>query len=500
MDKKSLIGLGLIAGILGLWLWYNGPTEEQIARKKFIQDSITAVNVENEKKLAEELKKNDSIVKKDTATIIAQSDSLNTDSIKSNLISENYRDFAPALIGDPSLFTIENDQIIATINNKGGFISKVKLKNYKRYGQAEKLILFDQDSTNFSLKLSAYDRSRLFSTDSFYFKPVTHNKDNIVLRLSTAKEKSYIEFEYSLKPGEYLVNSKIRFVGMEQILTPTEDQLQLNWSMLMPTQEKNITKEREVSTVYYKQTVNDPDNISPFKDEELSINEADINWICFKQQFFNTSIIADNVFLKSGSTVKLGLRENSQTHVKYAATELGIPYNHNASETFSYKFYFGPNDYKTLKAMDNELVQIIPTGWSIFSYINKWLVIPIFYGLSNLNMGIVILILTLIIKIILLPVAYKTYLSGARMRVLKPELDAINAKFGEKADPMKKQQEQMNLYRKAGVSPLSGCLPLLLQFPILIALFSFIPAAIQLRQKSFLWAEDLSTYDSIWTF
>lgn len=297
-----------------------------------------------------------------------------------------------------------------------------------------------------------------------------------------------------------MVNCDIRFVGMENIITQTEDQLQLQWAMVLPSQEKYIDKEKQIATIHYKQTVKDQDNINPFKDEELSISEADIKWVSFKQQYFNSTIVADEAFLKAGSLIKLGQREQSPTAVKSMFAELGVPYAHKPDEKFSFKFYFGPNDYKTLKKYGNDLEQIIPTGWWIFSYINKWLVIPLFDALSNMNMGIVILILTIIIKVLLLPIAYKTYLSGARMRVLKPELDAINAKMGDKADPMKKQQEQMALYRKAGVSPLSGCIPLLLQFPILIALFAFIPAAIHLRQHGFLWAEDLSTYDSIWTF
>ncbi|MGZ3901899.1 MAG: membrane protein insertase YidC, partial [Bacteroidia bacterium] len=296
------------------------------------------------------------------------------------------------------------------------------------------------------------------------------------------------------------VESEIRFVGLQNIISQTEDQLQLNWSMTYPSQEKHIIKEREAATVYFKQDINDPDYINPLKDEQKEISEADVKWVSFKQQFFNSTIIADKVFSKGGSFVKLGQRPNSEHVVKSVSTELGIPYTHASTEIFKYKFYFGPNHYNTLEKYGYSLERIVPTGWSVFSYINKWMVIPLFNGLSSLNMGIVILILTIIVKVVLLPIAYKTYMSGARMRVLKPETDALNAKYEKNADPMKKQQEQMALYRKAGVNPLSGCLPLLLQFPILIALFAFIPAAIELRQQGFLWADDLSTYDSIWTF
>jgi YidC/Oxa1 family membrane protein insertase len=495
VDRNSLIGLGLIAAILGVWLWLSGPSKEQIARNRFLKDSIETVRKQEEIKFAEQAVAESK--KQDTSKAIL---STITDSAKTALKTDNYKDFTISSEGKEEFFTIENNLVKATILNKGAQIIKVELKKYSRAEEKTPLILFDKDSTSFSLKLNAYDRSRILSTDSFYFKSVSQNNNTITLKLETSKANSFIEYTYSIKPDDYIVSCDIKFVGMENIITQTEDQLQLQWRMVLPKQEKHIVKEKDVATIYYKQTINAPDNINPMKEEELSINEADIKWVSFKQQFFNSTIIADNAFMKAGSLVKLGQREKSENIVKSVSTELGVPYNHKPTEKFSFKFYFGPNDYKTMKKYGDDLEKIIPTGWSIFSYINKWMVIPLFDGLSSMNMGIVILIFTLIIKIVLLPIAYKTYLSGARMRVLKPELDALNAKNGEKADPMKKQQDQMALYRKAGVNPLSGCIPLLLQFPILIALFAFIPAAIQLRQSGFLWADDLSTYDSIWTY
>ena len=495
MDKKSLIGLGLIAAILGVWLYFSGPSKEQIARNKQIKDSIELVQKKQEVIEAAKL----AAIPQATPDTLKQTQSL-SDSAKAALLTDNYRDFAVATNGKPETFVIENENVKATISNKGGQIEKVELKNYHRSGKTENLVLFDKDSTNFSLKLNAYDRSRIFSTDSFYFKSVKQTASSIVLQLQTAKAGSYIEYSYSLKPDDYVVDSEIRFVGMQNIISQTEDQLQLNWSMLYPSQEEYIVKEKKAATVYFKQAINSPDYINPIKDEEKEISEADVKWVCFKQQFFNSTIIADNVFNKAGSFIKVSSRPESPTIVKAVKTELGIPYAHTPNEKFSYKFYFGPNHYYTLKKHDWELERIIPMGWSVFSYINKWLVIPLFNWLNFLNMGLVILILTIVVKIVLLPIAYKTYMSGAKMRVLKPETDALTAKYEKNPDPMKKQQEQMGLYRKAGVNPLSGCIPLLLQFPILIALFNFVPDAIELRQQGFLWASDLSTYDSVWTF
>jgi YidC/Oxa1 family membrane protein insertase len=495
VDKQSLIGLGLIAAILGVWLYLSGPTKEQIARNKVIKDSIALVQRKLEIAEAEKISK--SIT---TSLDTLKQAPIVSDSAKAAEAGSYYRDFAVSTNGKQESFTIENENIKATVSNKGGMIEKVELKKYHRSGKSEYLVLFDKDSTQFALKLNAYDRSRIFSTDSFYFKSVSKTASAIVLKLETAKPDSYIEYAYSLKPDDYMLQAEIRFVGMQSIISQTEDQLQLNWQMLYPSQEQYIEKEKQAANIHYKQVVNSPNDISPLKDEEKELSDADVKWVCFKQQFFNATIIADKAFNKGGSFVKSAQRTESENTVLAAYTELGVPYAHLPNEKFSFKFYFGPNHYNTLKQYDEELESVIPTGWSVFSYINKWMVIPLFNWLSNINMGIVILILTVIVKIVLLPIAYKTYMSGARMRVLKPETDALAAKYEKNPDPMKKQQDQMALYRKAGVNPLSGCLPLLLQFPILIALFAFIPASIELRQQSFLWATDLSTFDSIWNF
>ena len=502
MDKKSLIGLGLIAAILGIWLFFSGPSKEQIARTKQKQDSVAAVQQQIAEDEAKKIVSSTKVVE-DT---LKQATTL-SDSAKAALQSDAYRDFSVSAKGTEEIITIENDVLKAYISNKGAQIIKVELKKYTRSGQTTPLILFDRDSTNFSLKLDAYERSRILSTDSFYFK--TSDKSIVVsgagpktitFKLETSKPGSYIEYVYSLKDKDYMVGCDIRFVGMDKIISSNVDQMTLNWRMNLPSQEKYIEKEQEAATAYFKFTIDKPDYINPRTEvEEKPLNDAPIKWVSFKQQFFNSTLIAQTEFLKDGSFVKMSGRPNSKTVVKAVNTDLGIPYTHMPSEKFGMKFYFGPNDYKTLSGYGDELEQLIPTGWSIFSYINKWMVIPLFDFLGSMNMGVVILILTLIVKIVLLPIAYKTYMSGARMRVLKPETEAITAKYKD-GDPMKKQQETMALYRKAGVNPLSGCIPLLLQFPILIALFAFIPAAIELRQKGFLWADDLSTYDSIWTF
>ena len=316
-------------------MYFSGPSKEQIARNKQIKDSIELVQKKQEVIEAAKL----AAIPQATPDTLKQTQSL-SDSAKAALLTDNYRDFAVATNGKPETFVIENENVKATISNKGGQIEKVELKNYHRSGKTENLVLFDKDSTNFSLKLNAYDRSRIFSTDSFYFKSVKQSASSIILQLQTAKAGSYIEYSYSLKPDDYVVDSEIRFVGMQNIISQTEDQLQLNWSMLYPSQEEYIVKEKKAATVYFKQAINSPDYINPIKDEEKEISEADVKWVCFKQQFFNSTIIADNVFNKAGSFIKVSSRPESPTIVKAVKTELGIPYAHTPNEKFSYKFSF----------------------------------------------------------------------------------------------------------------------------------------------------------------
>lgn len=502
MDKSSLIGLGLIAAILITWLALTGPSKEQIARNKQIKDSIELVAAKAKEEaqiartLTEKNKKNDVIVESELSD-----SSLNLERIKL------YQDFAPASQGKADVITLENENLKAYISTKGGYIQKVELKNYNRYGEKNPLILFDKDSTSQYLEFEAYADRKRFNTDSFYFKASTlsevvtgNNSKSVTLKLETSKPESYIEYVYTLKGNDFMLDYDVHFVGMQNIISNKNNKVTMHWAQALPSQEKHILKEREAATAYYKQTVEGVDYINARKSEEKLLNEQPIKWLCFKQHFFNSTLIADTEFMKDGSFVKTSENPSSKQYVKTITSELGIPFNHSSSEKFGMAFYFGPTQYNTLKSYDMDLEEIIPLGWSIFSYINKWMIIPLFDLLSNLNSGIVILILTLILKTLLFPIAYKTYMSSSKMRVLKPEIDEINAKYEKNDDPLKKQQETMSLYRRAGANPLSGCLPMLLQFPILIALFGFFPAAIELRQKPFLWTDDLSTYDSIYDF
>ncbi|HEY1038628.1 MAG TPA: membrane protein insertase YidC [Bacteroidia bacterium] len=517
MDRNSLIGVGIIGALLIGWMYFSGPSKEDIARNKRFQDSIAQV----ETKKAEELAKQvaaakavaDSVKANDTSKVTVAAAAVLSDSAiaANNLkrLTDTYKDFAPAAIGKDELYTIENNLLKATVSSRGGKVVSVELKEFNRAGNNKPLILFNSDSLSQALIINAYNNMS-FTTDSLYF--ATNDKNVSVtagktgemkLRMQTAQKGSYIDYIYKLKDNSYTLDYDVVFTGMQNIISTTNSEISLNWNMQLPSQELHIEKEKQTSGIFY-QTIEpsgetEVDNLSLVSSEEKSITESEIKWVGFKQQFFTSALVAKTKFNR-GTNLKTFVDKTNTNVVKTDYATLAFDYGRAPSETFSMSFFYGPNQHKILKDQDLDFEQMIPMGWSVFKYLNKWLVIPIFSAFkdSSMSMGWVILILTLIIKILLLPIAYKTYLSSAKMRLLKPEMDAIKAKFG--GDTMKMNQENMALYKKAGASPLSGCIPALLQLPILIALLNFFPASFELRQKAFLWASDLSTYDSIWDF
>ncbi len=504
MDKNSLLGLGLIGGILILWIYWSKPSDEVIAKQKFTLDSIARVDSLKAIEAAKQLVVQQAKQKASDSIAATLPDSVRT-AIAGNRLNQKYKDFAVSAVGKDENYILENKKIKATISSRGGRIVSVELKEYKKADKKSPVILFTPDSTQQSLSFKAYN-NLLLNTDSLYFtgdqKSVSLSETqngSIKLKLATAQPGTYIEYVYSLSGNDYMLNYEINLVGMQNIIGPGNSGLTLNWKMTLPSQEQHIEKERQTATAYWNLPAeNDVDYINAMKDEEKLL-ESDVKWVAFKQQFFTSAIIADKPFAK-GAKVTTLTNKTSPDYVKSIHTTLGIAYNGKANDKIGMKFYFGPNHYSTLKEYDLGLEKMIPIGWSIFSFLNKWLVIPVFNVLktSGINYGIIIFVLTLIIKLLLSPIAYKTYLSSAKMRLLKPEIDEINAKYGD--DPMKKNSETMGLYKKAGASPFSGCLPALIQIPILIALFNFFPASIELRQEEFLWAHDLSTYDSVWDF
>ncbi|MFY9307672.1 MAG: membrane protein insertase YidC [Bacteroidia bacterium] len=497
MDKNSIIGLVVIAGILIGWMWMSKPSAEEIARQQQVRDSIAMVE-EAAKAKAEAAKQAAAAIPMDTTAARASFDSVMTAMLK-----KAYGDFADASVGENKTIVLENEVMKVNVAAKGGRIASVELKDYKTF-DGKPLILFHPDSSTQNIEFNAY--SKKLTTDSLYFTVEGGNVSvadtgvrSLTLRLYAGSKAKYIEYVYSLKDKEYMMDYRVTVVGLQDIIASNTNAIKLNWKMKTPKQEQHKQTQQTASTIFYKQPEENTDKISETSEEKKTL-ELPVKWVGFKQQFFTSVIIADNAFEK-GAEIETKNESDSSAYIKEYAASLSLPYKHTPAETYGMQFYFGPNHFKTLKQYDLELEKQINLGWKIFGWINRFLTIPIFNFLDGLNMnyGIIILILTIIIKILLLPIAYKTVLSSAKMRVLKPEVDELNEKY-KNEDPIKKQQATMALYKQAGVNPMAGCIPVLLQMPILIALFSFFPASIELRQQPFLWAHDLSTYDSVYNF
>lgn len=498
MDKNSAIGLTLILLIFIGFNYMNMPSEEERAEALRIQDSIATVEAQ-----LQELDKAaiDEAVATHTNQVDSSSIAVNAnDSLAVVQLKEQYGDFGSAAVGEDGIVTIENDLLAINISKKGGHPLSVRLKEYQT-SDSLPLELFKGDQNIFSLDF--YTKNRPVSTQDLYFEPMQTGfsvtgdaQKSLTMRLS-AGAGQYLEYVYTLSGNSYMVDFDINLVGMGNVIERNTTRLDLHWKNDLPHQEKSLQNERDNSTIYYRFSDNEVDNISERSDEEEEIT-TDLQWVAFKQQFFSTVLIAKDGW-EASTDLKTIHDETSDSIVKTCEAKLTIPYGHRDVEKVELQFYYGPNHYSTLKSFDLGLEEMIPLGWGIFGWVNKFMVIPVFNLLKDtgLGYGIIILILTLLIKMGLMPFTYKAYMSTAKMRVLKPEIDEINKKFEGKDDPMAKQQATMALYSKAGVNPLGGCLPMLFQMPILIALFRFFPASIELRQEAFLWADDLSSYDSI---
>ena len=428
---------------------------------------------------------------------------------------DKYGVFASASNGEEQLWTVENDLQRITFSSKGGYIKQVELKDYRTYDSLP-LINFDPETAVFNL--SFFSNNRIINTSQLYFEPMVNGMPyqggdltvgagetlDFAMRVyadtpeGTRSENQYLEYTYAIPGDNYMLGFDLKTVGLNDVLANNVNYMNLNWQVDLLQHEKDV--DRFINTTVYYRSMNekDVDRLNDRKHREETINSS-VNWVSFKERFFCNVLVAENGF----GSAKIGVNTDQSANPKYFKTmsaELEIPYNPNAEiNEFPMSFYFGPNHFKTLKSYDLKLQRQIDVGnfflirWINYGviYVFNWL------GSYGWNYGIVILILTILIKILLFPIAFKSYKSTAITRVLKPEMEAIAAKYPKEEDAMKKQQAVMELQRQAGASPTSGCIPMLLQFPILIAVFRFFPSSIELRQQSFLWAEDLSTYDSV---
>lgn len=472
-DKNSLIGFVLMAIILIVFNTFFFPEvqQEQIPTIPSTDTIITPTQI--------------------TPTIVEEIVSDEEVSVINDELKATYGIFAATATGTEEFQVLENDKLKITVSNKGGRITSVILKEFQTYDSLA-LDLFDADSSRFNLQFTT---GHHINTADLYF--VAEQSGNTLSMKLMADASHYVEYLYTLS-GDYLIDFDINFIGMESLIPTGVNYMNLEWQMKTPQTEKSKSNQDMYTGIHYQYSAdNEVDDLSFTSTDEDEIN-ARLNWVAFKQQFFSVIFIANNGFDKP--THLSSIKDEGSKYIKDLSAQFELPFQHKKNEQLNFQFYFGPNNFKQLKSYGKSFEEIINLGFIwIDTLVNKYIIINIFDFLSKYfsSYGLIILILTLIIKIGLAPFTYKAFLSQAKMKVLKPEIDKINEKLKGK-DPMKVQQETMALYRKAGVNPMGGCLPMLFQFPILIAMFRFFPASIELRQESFLWADDLSAYDSIY--
>lgn len=492
MDKNSIIGILLIGTVLIGWSYFASPSEEEVAALRRQTDSLALI--EQTKQIQErELSVKRSSEEKGEL-VIEEAAVLDSTAVDSKMMVR-YGSLGVSAVGTQKFFTLENEFIKIKFSNLGGRPYSVQMKDFRTYDSLP-LLLFDGDSTLFGFNWVSSDAKFPIKTQNLFFSLVETTKSDsgqsIQLRLNAGNDK-YVDFKYHLHNNDYKLGFEVDIHNLDDVIK--SDFISFDWSIFMPSLEKGYKWETQNSSVYFRYDGADVDYLSESGADTKDIKDK-LNWVAFKQQFFSTIIFPKESF--NDVSISTDLTSN-EDFVKKVAAKAYLPYMAQRKIDYSFDFYFVPNKYSLLKTYDQEFDELVPMGWGIFGWVNKYIVLTIFDWLGKYisSFGIIILILTVIIKMGLFPLTYKSFKSTAKMRVLKPEVDEINKKFPKKEDAMKKQQAVMALYKKAGASPMGGCLPMLLQFPFLIALFRFFPASIELRQESFLWADDLSSYDSI---
>ncbi|MWB96680.1 membrane protein insertase YidC [Flavobacterium sp. GA093] len=488
-DLNSIIGFVLIFGIL-MWIMYqNQPSDKEIAAEKAKKELVAK----------QEAQAKTSATKTTVLPVTAAvpGDTLQLAKLQKTLGGFAYSATLPS--AKEAFTTIENEKIKLVIANKGGYIAEATLKGFKKFsansGQLVQLI--KDNNSHLNIQLQTTDNRTLNSKDLFFEPTLTKNgADQILTMRLKAGANEFLEYKYVLKANDYLVGFDIRSQGLNKVLNSAKP-LDLVWDLRTYRSEKSVSIEKRFAEIQYE-----------YEDEKYSyVNHGEgkeetpekVTYVAFKQHFFTTILSTEKPFetskLQSDDLVKD--EEIDTTFIKQFKATVPLAFS-NGEVDYKMSLYFGPSDYKVLKSYDKNFEKIIPLGWGIFGWINKWIFIPLFGFLSStigLSLGIAIIIFTIIIKIAMSPITYKSFLSQAKMKVLRPEITELGEKY--KKDPMKKQQETMKLYNKAGVNPMAGCIPALIQLPFMYASFQFFPSAFELRQKSFLWADDLSSFDAV---
>ena len=483
MDKNNIIGFVLIALVLIGFTWYQQPSAEE-QRAAFVQDSIaqvTKAKAEKQAKLAEAARQK---------------------AIKQAIAEDTTSLFYNALRGQAESIVLKNEKIELTLNTKGATVEKAVIKGFGDYKGNKEITLFDGEDQKLSYTLSAKETN--ISTSDLYFVPSAVTDSTVTFTAEAAQGKS-LTIEYRLG-ADYMLHMKMYAEGMQGLFAPGTQTMDVNWKDKCRQQEKGFMFENRYATLTYHNTDGGTDYLSETSAEEDEPTEEKTDWIAFKNQFFSAVMIAKDNFDK-GALLTSVPQEKGSGYLKQYEAKLKAFFDPSGNKPSEFEFYYGPNDFRLLKRVekesafdkDLEMQRLVYLGWPLFRIINRWFTIYVFDFLTglNINMGIVLILITLLLKFITFPMVKKSYMSSAKMRVLKPKLEAATAQYNKPEDQMQKQQAMMAEYSKYGVSPLSGCLPMLIQMPIWIAMFNFVPNAIQLRGQSFLWISDLSTYDPI---
>ncbi|MDR2912564.1 MAG: membrane protein insertase YidC [Alistipes sp.] len=483
MNKQTLTGFLIIGAILFGFSWYQGQQQSKLQEQQRIADSIALANAPA------------------PAPVAPPATAATADTLAVTQADPLGETMANARTGDEQRFTIENDVATFEFSTRGGIVSDVTLKDYKRYGGGE-LHLWKRDSERFDISffLRRDGRDAQVNTRDFLFTPTTSQSgdDQIVTMRLPVDSTACVEFIYTIPRSGYMIDYDVRFTGMDGRLS-NQSSFDIEWGNTSLQNEKGFDNENNYTTIAY--------NYPGVKGiEQMGAQRAGgtktenepsrVQWVAFKQQFFSSILIADDAF--QGADLEMSTFQPTDGTIKRFHTRTSVPMERDR-DTYGFRMYFGPNQFSTLKEHGTSLERIVPLGGTLIGWVGRLLVIPIFdwLGTKGLSFGLIILILTLIIKTVTFPLTFTSYKSSAKMRVIKPETDEINAQYPDPADAMKKQQATMELYRRAGINPLAGCIPMLIQMPFLIAMFRFFPAAIELRGQSLWWADDLSSYDSI---
>ncbi len=497
MDKNTIIGLVLIFLVVMGFSWLNQPSKEELARRQHQRDSIAAVN--ETLRLQQIALERERFVADSIAT--ANNDSANATSF--------YGAFSKAIVGNDEETVVETEKLRLTFSNKGGRISAAQMVEFNRYDSLP-IILFEGDESQLGFTFMT-ENNRVINTKNLYFTPSVKEIDKakeVTMRLSV-DSASWLDFIYTVPNDDYMVKTEIRAHNLQSILAQNQNYLEMEWNSLIRQNEKGRKFETRYATLNYKYVADDMDKLSEARNDSENL-VGKVRWVAFKDHFFSSIMIADQAF--TAVNVQSEMMPEKSPYIKSDKMTATVDFDPTGAVPTSFHTYYGPNKFKTLRSYDVDdersamfgfedklgLQKIIPLGWSMFRWISTGIIIPMFnfFERFNLNYGIIILLMTIIIKLIILPFTYKSYISSAKMRVLRPQIDAINERIpADKA--MERQQATMNLYNQVGINPMSGCLPMLFQMPILFAMFSFFPTAFELRGESFLWADDLSSYDAI---